>query len=154
VTGDPIDTYLREMRALVDEHGWALQYVPAAADTPPYAYTVGLGPAGEQELLLYGLPREVSHRLCSEAVGRMRADGGLQPGRPYTEILSGFSAVFLPIPDPRATDEFAVVRRLWRGQPFEALQLVWPDRQGRFPWEEGCEVAVAAAQPLRGTPPR
>jgi hypothetical protein len=153
VPGDPIDAYLDEMRALVDEHGWAVQYVPATHETPPYAYTVGLAAAGERELLVYGLPRDVSHRLCTEAVARQRAEEGLEPHRPYDGLLSGFAAVFLPVPDARNVDEFAMVRRLWRGRDFRALQLVWPDSQGRFPWDPACDAGVVSAQPLRGEPP-
>jgi hypothetical protein len=153
VPGDPIDAYLSEMRALVDEHGWAVQYVSGTAESPPYAYTVGLAAAGSSELLVYGLPREVSHHLCTEAVARAESEGALEPHRDYDGILSGFPARFLPMAGAQEVDEFAVVRRLWRGLDFEAFQLVWPDRDGRFPWEADCDPDVVRAQPLRGAPP-
>jgi hypothetical protein len=30
----------------------------------------------------------------------------------------------------------------------DAVQVFWPDRQGRFPFDSECDARVAAAQPL------
>jgi hypothetical protein len=36
-------------------------------------------------------------------------------------------------------------------QPFPAMQLVWPDEQGRFPWESGYDERFFKLQRLLDT---
>ena len=36
---------------------------------------------------------------------------------------------------------------------FTALQLVWPDSAGHFPWQDRCRN-LSTSQPLLGAPPR
>jgi len=35
-------------------------------------------------------------------------------------------------------------------QPFPALQLVWPDKQNRLPWEPGYDQRFSKKQPMLG----
>ena len=39
----------------------------------------------------------------------------------------------------------------YRGAPFEAVQLLWPDRNGFLPYEAGFEHRMRLAQPVIGT---
>jgi uncharacterized protein DUF4262 len=39
---------------------------------------------------------------------------------------------------------------LWfyEDDPFPLMQCFWPDKEGRFPWDDGCDDYVRNAQPL------
>jgi hypothetical protein len=41
----------------------------------------------------------------------------------------------------------------WHRGPFDAVQLLWPDRQGWLPHENGFDPRVAPAQPVIGRVP-
>lgn len=62
---EPEETYLRLVRAKIDEHGWFVQAVGADRYHPPFAYTVGLTDYGHAELLVNGLPRQRAHALLN-----------------------------------------------------------------------------------------
>jgi hypothetical protein len=55
------------------------------------------------------------------------------------------------------TDEtegtFAVLDAWYRGQPYEVVQLLYPDRNGFMPYEVGYDQRLRYAQPVIGTVP-
>ena len=132
-------------------HGWTVIAVfPTRADPGPlFAYTVGLSGKGLPELVIYGLPGPVARRLLNEVARRMVA--AKEPFRGGDEIL-GVLADELPLVAVGIEDggDLNLVRELY-GAP-EAVQLVWPDGDGVFPWEAGAQV-VSAEQPVRGRAP-
>jgi hypothetical protein len=56
--------------------------------------------------------------------------------------------VFAPI-EPELIQELLVTAVAWRrGAPFEAVQLLWPDRNGFLPTEAGFDRRLVLAQPV------
>jgi hypothetical protein len=54
-----------------------------------------------------------------------------------------------PVRDPASYREHVgYARWFYRGDEFPLLQLVWPDKAGRFPGEPGANPALARQQPL------
>jgi hypothetical protein len=58
-----------------------------------------------------------------------------------------------------ASSWFAVWHSYYDAKPYapppaRAVQVVFQDRHGRFPWEPGADAAVAAAQQMPDAPPR
>lgn len=160
---DAVQQYVDKARELIAEYGWAVQHVPAApakqpggTEQPPFTYTIGLTAGhGHPELLLTGLPDELAGRIANEVGMRVRDGETFSPHGRYSGILSGYDVVMLPIPNAHRRDEFVLARRLFPDLEFDALQVAWPDADGRFPWEEGStadasgQVLVGAAPPAR-----
>lgn len=139
------DPYLERVRRTVAARGWVVQGVTAeAGDDVPFAYTVGMIPAGLPELVLSGLPMEVLHELINIA-----ADAHLGQELTAGGTAEGLASVPLRVIacDPGAP--VGVARALY-GPAVTAVQLVWPDRDGAFPGEPGWRTA--ARQDLFGTP--
>jgi hypothetical protein len=49
--------------------------------------------------------------------------------------------------DAARLPELAFAADLYRGIVFSALQVVWPDRTGKFPWDRGSSSDYRQAQP-------
>lgn len=49
--------------------------------------------------------------------------------------------------DPYAGDYFNVAKTFYGQADFKAVQLFWPDRSGKFPWEEGFDESFRRIQP-------
>ncbi|TQS42838.1 DUF4262 domain-containing protein [Cryptosporangium phraense] len=125
----------------------------AGGDPQPFAYTVGLTAYGYPELVIAGLPVAVAHALLNEMAGRVvtRAEP-FAAGDQITDLLDGYAVVIVEGP---ATDQLHPGAAVGRYGP-EAVQLqqiVWPDRDGRFPWDEGY-LHPPQTQPLLGPPPQ
>ncbi len=128
------EQYLDHLRATIQDHGWAVQYVES--DKRPLAYTVGLHSRGLPELLMTGLPANVSCRVLN-SIAHMIVDDGVELAPPamHIDYEDRFLIEVAQVEHPDIHMRFAV--ELF-GRDFPALQLVWADeRGGCFPWAPG-----------------
>jgi hypothetical protein len=118
------DEYVEEVvRPTVALYGFAVQATERHG--VPLAYTVGLAEQGGPELCITGKPPDAAHDLLRAAVGR---EAPARPGR--CDLLVGPALWAFPVIRPEA---LAVAWALFPG--LSALQLVWADSFGRWPWE-------------------
>jgi len=127
------EDYLDELRAMMRQHdGWQVHYV--RHDKRPLAYTVGLHDRGLPELLISGLDARVSNTVL-KSVGHMMADYGtvLAPAM-HIDYEDRFliEVVEVQHPDVHLKSAAAIC-----GPDVRALQLVWADDHGRWPWDPG-----------------
>jgi hypothetical protein len=136
----------------VRRHGWA---TPCISDVhPPFRYTIGLMHTwNHPELIVFGLAPDGSYALLSGLVGHVRL--GMTFTDPGIRTLSiggddhrvGFRSV-----DPTQHEcyfGFAMgfLTNIDRIGELEAMQAFWPDREGKFPFDAGCNLGVYQAQP-------
>lgn len=119
------DDYLDEVvRPVVARLGYAVQ----ATDSHgvPMAYTVGLSGRGRPELVVTGKSPPDAHDLLQAVLA---GEEEPRPGR-RCDLLVGPALWLFPV--IRAT-ALRVAAALYPG--LEALQVVWADSLGRWPWE-------------------
>jgi hypothetical protein len=134
---------LRALTRTVQAHGWTYMYGPFADHPVRYGYTIGLSEAfGFPEAVVVGLSEDTAAYVFAELVTRLRA--GERP--PLNQHIS--LGLNLPVV-LRALPASAQREHLWganayhdgRRAGYEAVQIVWPDAGGRFPWEAGYQRA-------------
>jgi hypothetical protein len=123
-----VDDYLDELRRTMLQSGWAVQYVDGGRS--PLAYTVGLHDCGLPELLMTGVSQQRAMRLLNIVAKDMMAGKSLTPGQKVA-VRSGPLMEAVEVANPDAHMEWAVA---FGGQGVRALQLVWADGRGRWPW--------------------
>jgi uncharacterized protein DUF4262 len=142
--------YLTNVRSMIAERGFAVQGVSLDWTRPGWVYTIGLHRAGLPELILIGgLHPLDQHGLIDELARRMLAGDVIEPGRIDSGVIEGFDVTYLEVLDT-SSDWFTVANRIQSG--YRALQIVWPDHDDRFPWEDGYDIPLDD-QPLLGLPP-
>jgi hypothetical protein len=137
------EDYLAELRQTMLESGWAVQYVEG--DRMPFAYTIGLTRYGLPELLVTGVaPRRAARML--NTLGK-RAVNGERP-QPGTRIAlpAGPLVEMVEVDHPDVHLTFADVMF---GDEVTALQVVWVDSRGRWPWAAGFDDG-RGTQPVLG----
>ncbi|NLG21916.1 MAG: DUF4262 domain-containing protein [Actinomycetales bacterium] len=103
----------------------------------PFCYSTGLYGVGHPELVVLGLPQDVSMALLNAAAHQVTGHHqDLVPGQlvPHLEL----KVLVEEMPNPgmvlfSANDYYR--RPFFDSVP--AYQLTWADRLGRFPWDEG-----------------
>jgi hypothetical protein len=137
---------------IIDRCGVMVQWVGAGADTPAFAYTVGLAKLDHPELIIFGLSPQTAQGVLNSmglaVVAKTRRWG---PGR-SDEVFSGVvPAMLVEVRDSAdylfaANSMFAIP-----GQgPLPALQVLYPDAAGLWPWQEG---STFADEPVLGPVP-
>ncbi len=145
---------LDELKAMVLEHGMAVRLVAGpdpGSDEGAVAYTVGLTEKGHPELVCDGLPQQSAHVLL-DRLGRRVLEHGL--ALEHGEHLNAGDPddVEVPVVFITAEDdhELGAVEQLYGD--VRALQVMWSDSTGRFPWHEGY-ANPSVLQRLRGPVP-
>ena len=131
-----------ELLEALDRKGWiGMGVSPNVTDpsgTPPFAYTAGLERTwGHPELLVVGIPWPAAGQVLRGAVERVRDGESFEPGPRYGGLVAAGDAVFVPVSHAHRIFTMTYAMWLYHGRDdFRALQLVWPDRAGRYPWDE------------------
>jgi hypothetical protein len=137
------DEDLDELRTTVRTHLWAVKCVESARR--PYAYTLGLHELGLPELLATGVVTERALALMDYFAPEAILNGTPSPGdRIVLTDTAMFEAVEVDHPD--AHMELAV--KLY-GPNLRAVQLVWTDDYGRWPWDAAFDF-FGMKQPVLG----
>lgn len=144
-------------RQAIADYGWHCVGVfadPAAA-VPPYAYTVGLAapsrPSPHPELVVAGLSPPAGRGVLSAAVELIRNGAKLAGGDERDGIIARFAVRFRAIDLGACALSFDVSDDYYGcGSEVPRLQLIWPDREGRFPGDPDVDPRVMRIQDIGG----
>lgn len=136
----------------VGENGLHIAHVPETDELPEYSYTVGMWHSFEQpEVVVFGLPKDVADELLNALADDAAEGKTFLAGSKHDGVLVGYPARFLGVPAEQATTHLPLVAWAYEDAATPAVQLVWPDKQGRWPWDPDVRQGFAAQQPVIGT---
>lgn len=115
------------------------------ATEPTFSYTIGNTAKGLPELLIFGLHPEEARGVLNMFGRMMRTRAEAFGNMERVSLGEGALPVLMVETDERGTDEYARQARVYFGdQDVSVVQVVIPDRQGRFPGQPGCEEPYAS----------
>lgn len=142
-----------ERKALEDivEYGVHIVHVPESDDGPAFSFTIGLWHQfGQPEVIAFGLPEDVAHELLN-AIADEADDGRMfRDGEKHDGLLVGYAVRFVAVPRSAHGTYLGLCEWAYDGEPFECVQLVWPDKQGRWPWDASAREGFRDSQPVLG----
>ena len=146
-----------EDRELLDDvaaRGLHVVHVPARDGRPGCSYSVGLWHSfGQPEVIVFGLEPAVAAALLDRIADAADDGRTLLAGSRHDGLLHGYPAHFLAVPPAAVASWCARAQRAYAGEDFPVVQLVWPDRQGRWPWQPDARPGFRELQPLLAPPP-
>ncbi len=122
---------LEYVRGLIAQNCWVVIGVHEERYRPPYSYTAGLTEQGLPELVITGLPQKRAADVLSRAAAEVLDGAALAHGR-QVRVADGPLVEVVQLAEPGAHLDIAAAlyeRRL------AALQLVYADRHGYWPWD-------------------
>ena len=141
-----------EIAEIVRQHGWYAANVNDA--DPPFVYTIGLMETCRHPgFIIFGLDARNAYALFAGLIA------GIRNGKSYSENSVrtielgadthqvGFRRVH-PTQHPLYLG-FAMgfLTNIGRIGELEAMQAFWPDANGKFPFDAGCDLGVFNLQP-------
>lgn len=121
--------------------GWHVMGVGGGpGGEPAFAYTVGLGHrTGHPELLMSGQPIKLMAAVLNEVAERIVVGGQrFGPGAVIEGALAWHPMVVDDV-DPVPSAELLRYASWFQRRSVKAVQLVWPDARGLFPWQPGAD---------------
>lgn len=142
-----------QIRRHVDTVGHSVIGVGGEPDKgiPTFSYTIGLTKDRLPELLTFGLPMRVAQVLLNEIAALMRS-GAIEVGEDPVRVedVANFPLYVCPVWNSSdAVDEYCVQAGVFFGPDnVTVAQVVWPDEDGKFPWENGFNQKYSPCNPL------
>lgn len=148
--------YEQEILDAIEEHGWFCTAVFDPDGTAPdFAYTVGFTRTLDlPEFIIFGLPVQTLHGILWDVFRALKAGKVPEDGLHWSGLIKGYDCVLRRVHPTQVIREHFNSALWFRGDPADhgggpltAFQIVWPDRDGRFPWDAGCAQEVRDDQP-------
>ena len=133
----------------VEKHGFSVNFIAGDGYSPGFGYTIGLFKNyGYPELICFGLNQDLMHSMFW--TGKELFDKQNQPDFAVgqSDFLEGYDVRLVRVDRGRYADYLGYAHWFYKGWDFPVLQIVWPDKQALFPWEEGFNPDWKFKQPL------
>jgi len=134
--------------AKVREHGWFRMSVAGDSEGPGFSYTTGFWVSARQpEVILFGLKSETAHDVFWDLFRDAEGNKSLVPGRATQEVFGNQPAYVFPVAKRFYAEYLGWSRWFYGSDDFPCFQIVWPDRNGVFPWQPGFDPQFFGSQP-------
>lgn len=133
----------------VKQYGWQVSIFASDGYNPGFAYTIGLVKTFQHpELFISGLSTDHMGELLNIAGDFIKGGGKIQLGSPYREFLENYDCQFIKVHHKYYSDYLGYCQWFNQGNDFDIYQLVWPNKQGNYPWNKGEDEDFHFRQPL------
>jgi hypothetical protein len=147
----PEDDFDRQLLDTVARVGWMVLGIEASAEGPAYAFSIVMfHTLGHPEIVLMGLRPPVAQQLINVVGSEIRNGKRFEAGQRYEGITTNFSVAFVAVDPSYYRPYLGYARWFYGGSNFPAVQCVWPDKRGVFPWEPDYDARFFEVQRLLG----
>lgn len=145
-----VSNLMLKIHADIERVGWsAIGVLPTVDEVdpgPPFLYSIGFQDHGHPEVIVVGLPHEVMHGMVANFYKRVSEGELFRDGERVVDILHGYEVEMRTVPQPgrplyQAMNYYCV-------EFIDALQVLWPDKEGFFPGEDGMDANMEYAQDI------
>lgn len=141
--------YDKRTSSNIKKYGLSVAMIEATDYLPSFAYSIGLWETyNHPELICFGLRIETLHSLINGVAELIKNGKKIEVGKIYNEIFESGRAEFIQVDKGNLGDYFGTAIDYYKTLDFPALQLVWTDRNDKFPWETSFEIEFGYKQPL------
>lgn len=133
----------------VKDYGWSVCLFEVNTATPAFAYTIGLWENfNHPELICFGLPINTMHAILNDVGEWVRGGQRVELGVDNFDVLERLPVQFRPVEASNIPDYFGYGRWFYKYLDFPAVQLIWPDTEGHYPWSAAYAARYEFSQPL------
>jgi hypothetical protein len=144
----------RSVLERLEKHGWFVNKIAGDERTPQFAYSFGLYERWQHpELILFGLDLNAMHTIVNDAGEKIRNGVRYIDGDITSDLFNEYPCAFRRVDPAWYPTTLSWAAWYYASADFPALQLVWPDRRGRFPWEAQFDRKMLHMQPDLSVPP-
>jgi Domain of unknown function (DUF4262) len=130
-------------------NGVQLVHVAEDDDHPSWSFTLGLWQrAKHPEVVVFGLPAEVADDLLNVIADDVEDGNRFAAGDTRDDILDGYQVYFGRVHPSQCRGLLDEIHRVYESHDVPVIQLVYPDKQGRWPWNPDVREGFAAVQPV------
>lgn len=133
----------------IEKYGLTVIMIEATDYLPSFAYSIGLWKKfGHPEIISFGLTTKTLHSIINIAADIVKSGQTIKTEMTYSDFFETGRAEFITVDKRNIRDYFGTAIDFYNSSDFQALQLVWTDRNDKFPWDKDFEEEFVNRQPL------
>jgi hypothetical protein len=148
---DPEDQYDVQLLDNINNLGWYNIHIEEENNAPAYAFSIGhFHKQNHPEIIVIGLKLEVANKLLNVVALNIIDGDEIEPFKKYESFIDELTVSFVPI-DIEFYGEYLGYANWYYeklSKPYPVLQMVWPDKKGIYPWEDGYDDNFLEIQPI------
>ena len=143
----------RKFLEIIERHGWHVMSVAPRLNSVEkeewWSYSTGLFHSYQHpEIVVFGLDSGTGSSVINVVGTLIKSGKRFFPGVEYADVLEGNDCVFREMDRHHYYEYLGYSRWFYEGDAFPTLQLLWPDLNGKYPWDPTCSSGVVELQPL------
>jgi hypothetical protein len=143
------DELLEKTKHNIEKYGLQVISIRASDYLPSFSYSIGLLETYQHpELICFGLSTDLMHALINDVAALIKQGEKMESGKNYDNIFANSDAQFVQVDVRNVPDYFKLALKYYGLDQIPAMQLIWTDRENRFPWEMDFEEEFMYKQPL------
>ena len=126
----------------IKKHGWHVLSV-FSQDAPSFSYSIGFTETLDHpEIIISGLDTSLMHSLIND-IGQLIKNGQRFTNNQLSEeVIKGYPVKFSKISELNKKDYLRAAVSIYSIEKFDALQCIWPDKEGKFQEESNTAQEV------------
>lgn len=134
----------------VKEYDCHLALLESDGYLPSFVYTIGLYEKFQHpEIIIFGLKTDVMGRLLNHLRDEIRKGESYKSNKIYSGLLEGYEIQFLEVKKENYPDYLGYASWYYKKSfDFPVLQMIWPDKESKWPWENDFNEHWKFKQPL------
>ena len=135
----------------IAEHGWHCTHVVEDNGCPPWSFTIGLYETWDHpELIIIGRSRATSYEILKTLADDIELNDPPNLLSPDGQVLLGMKCHFVRVDTRYYSDYVGFALWFYRKRQFPLYQIIWPNREGLYPWEADAPKPFKEWQPILG----
>lgn len=133
----------------IEKYGCHLSLIDADNYLPAFVYSIGLFKKfNHPEIICFGLNTNVMGGILNHARDLIKQGEKFEINKLYKGFLEGYNIQFILVDKDYYPSYLGYAGWFYGDFDFPVLQLVWPDKQSKFPWEDDFNPNWKFKQPL------
>ena len=134
----------------IETYGCHLASIAPDNYLPGFVYSIGLFKKfNHPEIICFGLKQDVMADIINGVCDEIKKGLSMQAYKRYPDFIQDFDVQFIPVVKEFYQDYLGYGGWFYdMSFDFDALQMVWTDKQNKFPWEDGFNPDWKFKQPL------
>jgi hypothetical protein len=142
-----LDKHEQNFVANIRRHGWFDIQVFPEDDLPGFSYTTGFFlKFGFPEMIIFSMKPKIAHDVFWNMYHALVAHESFPLNQPINSIFESGRAALFEVSKSHYEEHLGWSCWFYGNREFPCVQLVWTDKEDRFPWEDGFDESFKGLQ--------
>ena len=142
------DDLERQVIHNISDFGWHAVNVIEDDGHPPWTYSIGFHETWNHPEIIIGRSRSTAHHILETIATDLDENHPPNFTAPTLDLIPGNTCHYLEVLSRYYPDYVGFSRWYYRKRHFPLHQIVWPNNDGLYPWDERADHAFKQWQPF------